>query len=149
MNSTYLTTALVIAMIEMKKEPIPKLGLKSIYIESDRTSRGYFFDKTVETMSGELVKSNGMLPIELVDNAFNEIKNKRVKEFVAEKIIEITTQENHLKTVSGSYVTVFNVRELKNQWACTVVIGNTEKKTKERRDNVKFPKQIIRLGQVK
>ena len=158
MNNEYLTTELIIACIEMQKDPIPAMGLLSIEVElCQDTAEYYSFIKTVKTLSGNTIVLDSCLPKSEVDDLFNKERKRRIFQAVKEAIVDFEIEKNGLKDIPGSYVRAFNVVEKKDTcscsvvigYSCSVVIGNSETKEKVRNDNCEYSKNIIRLGRIK
>jgi len=150
MENTNLTVALIIALIEMEKEPIPAMGLLDIDIEmGQQTSQYYLFIKTVKTADGKTHKLDDALPIGIVNEKFDRERDRRVKEAVKNRIIEIETEKNGFHKISGACVRAFNVKKVHNAWSATVVLFDSPESKGERFDNCEYPTNIITLSRVK
>jgi hypothetical protein len=150
MNNTYLTTELIIALIEMQKDPIPAMGLLDIEIKlGQQNALRYFFTKKVKVEDGSTITEDGSCPIVVVNERFDRERNRRVREAVKNKIIEIETEKNGFHKISGACVRVFNIKKVHNAWSATIVLYDSPESKGERYDNCEYPTNIINLGSIK
>lgn len=150
MDNTYLTTALIIAKIEMKEYPIPAMGLLDIHVElGQQGATRYYFTKVVKVADGSDVVIDSSLSLDIVDKAFTKERNRRIKKAVAERIIEIEIEKNGFHKISGASVGAFNINILKHKYSATIVLRDSAESNGVRYDKVEYPLNIIRLGNVK